>query len=52
MGEDGKKIILHYAGKGAFLGDTILFDEGKFGADAYAVKDSELLVIEKITLKS
>ncbi|MEW6410638.1 MAG: Crp/Fnr family transcriptional regulator [Nitrospirota bacterium] len=47
MGEDGKKIILHYAGKGAFLGDTILFDEGKYGADAYAVKDSELLVIEK-----
>jgi CRP/FNR family transcriptional regulator len=47
IGEDGKKIILNHAGEGAFLGDTILFDEGKYGADAYAVKDSELLAIEK-----
>lgn len=47
IGEDGKKIILHHAGEGAFLGDTILFDEGKYGDDAYAVKDSELLTIEK-----
>lgn len=47
IGEDGKKIILHHAGEGAFLGDTILFDDGKYGADAYAIKDSELLGIEK-----
>lgn len=47
IGEDGKKIILHHAGEGAFLGDTILFDEGEYGADAYAVRDSELLAIEK-----
>lgn len=47
LGEDGKKIVLHHAGQGAFLGDTILFSEGKYEANAYALKDSELLVIEK-----
>ena len=47
IGEDGKKIVLHHAGKGAFLGDTILFNEGKYEAHAYAIKDSELLAIEK-----
>ncbi|MFO0753285.1 MAG: Crp/Fnr family transcriptional regulator [Thermodesulfovibrionales bacterium] len=47
IGEDGKKIVLHHAGQGAFLGDTILFNEGKYEANAYALKDSELLSIEK-----
>lgn len=47
VGEDGKKIVLHHAGKGAFLGDTILFNEGKYEANAYALRDTELLSIEK-----
>lgn len=47
IGEDGKKIILHHAGKGAFLADTILFNEGRYEAHAYALKNSELLAIDK-----
>lgn len=46
-GEEGKKIIMHHAGNGAFLGDTILFNEGTYGANAYALKDSRLVAIEK-----
>ncbi len=51
IGEDGRKIILHHAGKSAFLGDTIFFDEGKYGAVAYAVRDTEILAIEKKSLE-
>lgn len=47
IGEDGKKIIMHHAGNGAFLGDTILFNEGRYEAHACALNDSELLAIEK-----
>lgn len=47
IGAEGKKIVLHHAAKGAFLGDTILFNEGKYEAHAYAIKDSDLLAIEK-----
>lgn len=47
VGEDGKKIIMHHAIKGAFLGDTILFNEGKYGAHAHALKNSKVLAIEK-----
>ncbi|GAB4412273.1 MAG: hypothetical protein OHK0032_08330 [Thermodesulfovibrionales bacterium] len=47
IGEDGKKIIMHHAGKNAFLGDTILFNEGKYEAHACALEDSKLLCIEK-----
>lgn len=47
IGDDGKKIVLHHAGKGAFLGDTIIFNEGKYEAHAYALKDSGLLAIDK-----
>lgn len=47
IGEDGKKIILHHAGKGAFLGDTIIFSEGKYEAHAYSLKKSALLAIGK-----
>lgn len=47
IGEDGKKISMHHAGKGAFLGDTILFNEGRYGAHAYAMKASSLLAIDK-----
>lgn len=47
IGEDGKKISMHHAGRGAFLGDTILFNEGRYGAHAYAMKTSSLLAIDK-----
>lgn len=47
IGEDGKKIVLHHAGRGAFLGDTILFNEGSYEAHAYAMQNSELLAIDK-----
>lgn len=47
ISENGKKIVLHHAGKGAFLGDTILFNKGNYGAHAYALEDSELLTIDK-----
>lgn len=47
LGEEGKKIVLHHAGKGAFLGDTILFNEGRYEAHAQAVRNSELLSIDK-----
>lgn len=47
LGEEGKKIILHHATRGALLGDTILFNEGTYGANAYAVVDSELFAIGK-----
>lgn len=44
---EGKKIVLHHATKGAFLGDTILFNVGLYGAYAYTLEDSELLSIDK-----
>lgn len=47
IGENGKKIVLHHAARGAFLGDTILFNKGNYGANAYALEDSELLAIDK-----
>lgn len=46
-GDDGKKIVLHHAGRGAFLGDTILFKEGKHDAHAHAMQNSDILAIEK-----
>lgn len=51
MGEDGKKIIMHHALPGAILGDTILFNDGMYEADAQAIKDSELIAIEKRNLE-
>ncbi len=47
IGDEGKKIIMHQAGVGAILGDTIIFDEGKYRANAYAAEDTELLSIGK-----
>lgn len=47
LSEDGKKIVLHHAVRGAFLGDTILFNVGAYGAHAHALEDSELLSIDK-----
>jgi CRP-like cAMP-binding protein len=47
LGDDGKKIVLHHASKGAFLGDTILFNEGRYEAHAQAIKRSEVLAIDK-----
>lgn len=47
ISEDGRKIILHHAGKNAFLGDTILFDNRGYGASALAIRDTEVLGIEK-----
>lgn len=47
LGEDGKKIILYHAMKGAFLGDTVLFNEGRYGATAVAAEDSKLFSITK-----
>lgn len=47
IGEEGKKIIMHHAGSGAFLGDTLLFNEGVYGANASALKASSLVAIEK-----
>lgn len=47
IGNNGKKIILHHAGRGAFLGDTLIFNEGRYNAHAYAMEDSKLLCIEK-----
>lgn len=45
--DGGKKIILHHATRGAFLGDTFLFRDGSYGANACALDDTELFVIEK-----
>lgn len=50
-GSDGNKIIMHHAGIGAMLGDTILFNEEKFGAHACALEDSEILSIERKSLE-
>lgn len=47
IGEEGKKIIMHQAGSGAFIGDTILFNEGVYGANASALKTSSLVALEK-----
>jgi len=47
IGEDGKKIILHHAGRGAVLGDTMLFSEGRFEAHGQALIDTEVLMIRK-----
>jgi CRP/FNR family cyclic AMP-dependent transcriptional regulator len=47
LGEDGKKIILYHAMRGAFLGDTVLFNEGRYGATAVAAEDSKLFSITK-----
>lgn len=47
LGDDGKKIVMHHAGAGAMLGDTILFNEEKFGAYACALESSEILSIDK-----
>ncbi len=47
LSEEGKKIVLHHAARGAFLGDTILFNVGMYGAYAYTLEDSELLLIDK-----
>lgn len=51
LGDDGKKIVMHHAGEGAMLGDTILFNKEKFGAHASALEDSEILLIEKKSLE-
>ena len=51
LGDDGKKIVMHHAGSGAMLGDTILFNEEKFGANACAIENSEILTIEKKSLE-
>ncbi len=47
LSEEGKKIVLHHATRGAFLGDTILFNVGRYGAYAHSLEDSELLSIDK-----
>ena len=47
LSEEGKKMVLHHARRGAFLGDTILFNEGRYGAYAHTLEDSELLSIDK-----
>ena len=47
LGDDGKKIVMHHAGAAAMLGDTILFNEEKFGAYACALESSEILSIDK-----
>jgi CRP/FNR family transcriptional regulator len=47
LSEEGKKIVLHHAMRGAFLGDTILFNVGTYGAYAYTLEDSEFLSIDK-----
>lgn len=47
LGEGGKRIILHHATNGAFLGDTLLFNKGVYGAYAHALEDSQLFSIEK-----
>lgn len=47
LSEDGKKIVLHHAARGALLGDTILFNHGMYGAYAYTLEDSEFLSIDK-----
>ncbi len=52
LGEDGKKFILHHANKGAFLGDTILFNKGRHEAHACAKEKAEVLVVEKKGLES
>ncbi len=52
LGEDGKKLILHHAGKGAFLGDTILFNDGTHEAHACAKEDSEILMVRKKNLET
>lgn len=52
LNQEGKKMILHHAGRGAFLGDTILFNEGRHEAHAVAKEDSEVLVVQKKHLES
>lgn len=47
LGDDGKKMILHHAGRGAFLGDTLLFEEGKHEAHSSAKGEVEVLVVQK-----
>jgi CRP/FNR family cyclic AMP-dependent transcriptional regulator len=47
-GEDGKRIIVHHASTGALLGDTVLFNEGIYEADASTLEDTELFSIDKI----
>lgn len=47
LGDGGKRIILHHATHGAFLGDTLLFNKGVYGAYAHALEDSQLFAIEK-----
>lgn len=50
-GEDGREITIHYVDNGKFLGDTILFNEEHYGANAAAIEDTELIVIENRSLE-
>ncbi len=51
IGENGKEVTLHIVGSGKIMGDTILFNGEPYGANACALTDSELIIIENKTFE-